>query len=60
MNRAQWQETHVTARVLGLTLQSIEVREVSDFAVVFAAAARDHADAFLILDCPLFGSEVIQ
>jgi putative ABC transport system substrate-binding protein len=46
--------------VLGLTLLSLEVREVSDFAAVFAAAARDHADAFLILDCPLFGSEVIQ
>jgi putative tryptophan/tyrosine transport system substrate-binding protein len=30
VNRAQWQEAHVAARVLGLTLQSLEVREVSD------------------------------
>jgi putative ABC transport system substrate-binding protein len=60
VNRAQWQEAHVAARVLGLTLQSLEVREVSDFVAVFAATARDHGDVFLILDCPLFGSEVIQ
>jgi putative tryptophan/tyrosine transport system substrate-binding protein len=40
VNRAQWQEAHVAARVLGLTLQSLEVQEVSDFAAVFATAAR--------------------
>jgi putative tryptophan/tyrosine transport system substrate-binding protein len=60
VNRLQWQGAQVAAGRLSVTLQSLEVRGAYDFAAAFAAAARDHADAFLILDCPLFGSELIQ
>ena len=60
MNRLQWQGAQVAAGGLGVTLQSLAARGADDFAAALAAAATDHADAFLILDCPLFGSEVIQ
>jgi ABC-type uncharacterized transport system substrate-binding protein len=39
VNRVQWQEAHIAAGVLGLTLQSRKVQDVSDFAAIFAAAA---------------------
>jgi putative ABC transport system substrate-binding protein len=59
-NLVQWQEAQVAARVWDMTLQSLEVRELSDLVAAFAAATRDRADGFLILDCPLFGTEVIH
>ena len=48
-NGLAWKDTEGAARVLGVTLQSQEVREPKDFAGAFAAMAQQRPDAFLVL-----------
>ena len=44
-----WKETEGTARALGISLQSHEVRGPEDFAAGFAAIAEQHPDALLVM-----------
>ena len=44
-----WKETQRTARELGITLQSHDVRGPEDFAAAFAAIAEEHPEALLVL-----------
>jgi len=56
-------ETESAANVLGLSLQSLEVRGPSDFSLAFEAAARTGADALIVLGDPLllvYGSVVVS
>ena len=48
-NAGSWREVQDAARVLGIRLQSREVRGPSDFEGVFAAMAREHPDALLLI-----------
>ncbi len=47
-----FRELQSSARALGVTVQSIEVREPKEFANAFAAMRREHADALHVLDGP--------
>jgi ABC-type uncharacterized transport system substrate-binding protein len=44
-----FKETQTAAHALGLQLQSLEVRSPDEFAQVFAAMTREHADALVVL-----------
>jgi putative tryptophan/tyrosine transport system substrate-binding protein len=44
-----WKETQGVARVIGVTLQSHEVKGPKDFAAAFAMIAEEHPDALLVL-----------
>jgi ABC-type uncharacterized transport system substrate-binding protein len=48
-NARTWREVQGAARVLGIKLQSREVRGPSDFEHVFAEMAREHSDALLLI-----------
>jgi putative tryptophan/tyrosine transport system substrate-binding protein len=48
-----WQQTEAAARTLGLTLQSIEVRDPKDFPRAFAAMTRKRPDALVTLSSVL-------
>jgi len=48
-----WKEVQVTARTLGVTLQSREVRGPDDFERAFAAITKERPEALLTLDDPL-------
>ena len=48
-----WKEVQVTARTLGVTLQSREVRGPHDFERAFAAITKERPEALLTLDDPL-------
>jgi putative ABC transport system substrate-binding protein len=50
-NELQWREMQVAARVLGLHLQSLEVRSPDDFEALFEVAVRAQADALVTLNC---------
>ena len=47
-------ETELAARVLGLQLQYLEVRGAKDIEPAFRAAAKDRAEAVLMLQSPVF------
>ncbi len=44
-----WKETQDAARALGITLQSLEVKEQNDFAAAFAMIGEERPDALLVL-----------
>jgi putative tryptophan/tyrosine transport system substrate-binding protein len=44
-----WRQTQSAAGELGVTLQSIEVRDPKDIASAFAMMAQDHFDALIVL-----------
>jgi putative ABC transport system substrate-binding protein len=44
---AQWRETQAAARSLGITLQSVEVRDPKDFPAAFTAMSRRRPDALI-------------
>ncbi len=46
---AQWTKIQAAARVLGVTLQSLEVRDPKDFPIAFSAMTRKRPDALLIV-----------
>jgi putative ABC transport system substrate-binding protein len=49
-------ETQAAAQALGLQLQALEVRSPAEFAQVFAAMTRAHADALVLMPSGLFSS----
>jgi len=49
----QWEETQATARALGVTVQSLEVRNPRDFPGAFSAMTRKRPDAVLTFISPL-------
>jgi len=62
-NAGSWREVQDAARVLGIRLQSREVRGPSDFAGVFAVMAREHPDALLLIGDRLtlqHGKEIVD
>jgi putative ABC transport system substrate-binding protein len=56
-NLLEFREMEVTARTLGLKLQSLEVRGLGDFQAAFARAAKDRASALILVRDPLIDSE---
>jgi len=50
-------ETELAARVLGLQIQYLQVRGAKDIEPAFRAAAKDRADAVLMLQSPVFVNE---
>jgi ABC-type uncharacterized transport system substrate-binding protein len=59
VDQFQWRELQGAADVLGLHLQSLEVRNPGDFEVLFAAAVRERADALVsrpYTDCQAYTS----
>lgn len=48
-----WEETQAAARVLGVTLQPVEVRDPKDFPAAFAAMTRSRPDALITISSPL-------
>jgi putative ABC transport system substrate-binding protein len=52
-NVIEFKETEVAARALGLKLQSLEVRGPDDFQGAFAGAARNRANALIVVRDPL-------
>jgi len=51
------QETEVAGRVLGVQLQSLEIRGPNDFERAFEAATREGAEALIVLASAFFGAE---
>jgi ABC-type uncharacterized transport system substrate-binding protein len=51
VDQFQWRELQSAADVLGVQLQSLEVRNAGDFKALFAAAVRERAEALVTLDC---------
>ena len=47
-------DTQATARSLGIQLQAVEAKEVSDFDRAFAAMAKERAEALIVLVNPMF------
>ncbi len=60
LNRAVWAETEAAARVLGLQLQSLEVRGPDEFAGAFEAAARGRPGALAAVEDPLILAQRTQ
>ena len=56
-NVLEFKETEVAARALGLKVQSLEVRGPDDFRGAFARAARDRANALIVVRDPLIDSD---
>ena len=46
-----WEDMQHTARVLGVHLQRLEVREPGDYEGVFAAAISERAEAMIVFAC---------
>jgi putative ABC transport system substrate-binding protein len=53
-------ETQVTARSLGVQLQVVEAKEVSDFDAAFTAMAKERAEALIVLVNPMFNVQSRQ
>jgi len=49
----EWEETQAAARVLGVTLQPLEVRDPKDFPTAFSAMTRRLPDALVVKSSPL-------
>jgi len=50
---SDWTEMRAAAQVLGMTLQSVEVRGPDDFDAAFSAMSRERADALIAFSDPL-------
>jgi len=53
IDAGEWRETQAAARVLGVTLQSLEVRDPKDFPAAFSAMAQKRPDALVTISTPL-------
>jgi len=53
-------ETQVTARSLGVQLQVVEAKEVTDFDAAFAAMTKERAEALIVLVNPMFNVQSKQ
>ena len=51
---SDWVEVRNAAQVLGVTLQSVEIRGPDDFDAAFSAMTRERADAVIAFSDPLF------
>jgi ABC-type uncharacterized transport system substrate-binding protein len=56
-NAVELKENEIAARTLGLKLQSLEVRTVSDFQTAFARASKERVKALILLRDPVVDSE---
>ena len=52
MNEQSWREVHGAAPVLGLRLQSLELRNRDELPAHFEALRRERMEALLVSDCP--------
>jgi len=50
---SDWTEMRAAAQVLGMTLQSVEIRGPDDFDTAFSAMSRERADALIAFSDPL-------
>jgi ABC-type uncharacterized transport system substrate-binding protein len=50
---SDWTEMRAAAQVLGMTLQSVEIRGPNDFDTAFSAMTRERADALIAFSDPL-------
>jgi putative ABC transport system substrate-binding protein len=50
---SDWTEMRAAAQVLGMTLQSVEIRGADDFDTAFSAMRRERADALIAFSDPL-------
>ena len=50
---SDWKEMRAAAQVLGMTLQSVEIRGPDDFDTAFSAMTRERADALIAFSDPL-------
>jgi putative tryptophan/tyrosine transport system substrate-binding protein len=50
---SDWSEMRAAAQVLGMTLQSVEIRGSDDFDTAFSAMTRERADALIAFSDPL-------
>src|SRR5262249_52742261 len=48
------EDTHATARVLGVQIQVVEALKVDDFDAAFAAMAKERAEGLIVLVNPMF------
>jgi putative ABC transport system substrate-binding protein len=53
---AHLQDHEAAARVLGVRLRSVEVRGPDDFEAMFQATTREHAQALIMVQSPLFAT----
>ena len=51
---SDWVEMRAAAQVLGITLQSVEIRSPDDFDTAFSAMTRERAEALIAFSDPLF------
>lgn len=51
--RARFEQARVAAPAVGLTVRSVEVRDTRELDAAFAAIAREHPEALLLLVDPL-------
>jgi putative ABC transport system substrate-binding protein len=51
---SDWVEMRAAAQVLGITLQSVEIRGPDDFDTAFSAMTRERAEALIAFSDPLF------
>jgi putative tryptophan/tyrosine transport system substrate-binding protein len=54
---SDWKEIRAAAQVLGMTLQSVEIRGPADFDTAFSAMARERADALIAFSDSLVVSQ---
>ncbi len=59
-NVIEFKEIRAAAQALGLKLQSLEVKSADDFKGAFAVAARDRANALLVVRDPLIDTDHFQ
>jgi len=53
LDAGEWRETQAAARVLGVTVQSLEVRDPKDFPGAFSTMAQKRPDALITISTPL-------
>jgi len=51
---SDWVEVRAAAQVLGITIQSVEIRGPDDFDTAFSAMTKERADALIAFSDPLF------
>ena len=59
-NARQLKETEIAARSFGITLQYLDIKDVGDIDTAFRGAARERAEAILVLSSPVTTSEQLH
>jgi putative ABC transport system substrate-binding protein len=60
LDKLEWRGLQGAANLLGLHLQSLDVRHPDDLEVLFEAAVRERADALMTQDCVYLNTEPTQ